>query len=68
MTDLKNDIPTRFLFKEDQPKDFWLTRLGSQMKSSEFRKTYNKAVNPYLKENGFKTSGFKALREEEDFY
>jgi hypothetical protein len=60
------NLPIRFWKRAEQPDDF--ERYGSSLKSSEFVKIYNKFVNPYLKKVGFKTSGFKALKEDDNFY
>jgi len=38
------------------------------MKSKDFQKIYNKIINPFLKKEGFKVSGFKATKEDEQFY
>jgi Domain of unknown function (DUF4304) len=64
---------------EDLPKRYWRERdyLDGEerfkhsvlsMKSTEFKKYYTKLINPYLKELGFKCTGFKALKEDEQFY
>lgn len=58
------DLPVRFWHYQDLPSDFY----RSSMKSNEFKKIYNKNVNPFLKEKGFKVSGFKALKEDDRFY
>lgn len=68
MSDTNKTIPVRFWNKQDQPEDFQNNRGGFPLKSSEFKKTYNKIVNPYLKKEGFKTSGFKGIKEDDNFY
>jgi len=67
---LKNneDLPVRFWEKKEQPETFIDKRVFIKMKSSEFRKIYNKIINPFLRKLGFKTAGFKALKEDETFY
>lgn len=61
------------------PKRFWvdsdyhegeekLQKSYFSLKSADFKKIYNKAINPYLKKKGYKASGFKALKETETFF
>lgn len=62
------ELPTRFSPRSDQPDEFRHSRMFRYMKSSEFRKSYNKIVNPYLRKAGFKATGFIATKEDEQFY
>jgi hypothetical protein len=59
------NLPIRFWHQKDLPDGFEGGRRFLNLKSTEFKKIYNKHVNPYLRKKGFKVSGFKAVKEDE---
>lgn len=63
-----NNLPVRLKARKDQPKGFHRERRGRYfLKSAEFKKIYNRVINPHVKELGFKVSGFNAVKQDEQF-
>lgn len=61
------------------PKRFWVDsdyeegeerfkKSFLSLKSADFRKIYNKKISPFLRKRGYKTSGFKGLKETQYFH
>lgn len=63
----KRILPQRFWTKEEYLENEEMYSSVGGIKSSEFKKIYNKIVNPILRKDGFKCSGFIALKEDDEF-